>query len=1095
MDKLKTRVLFISLIILALVSVSAVAAADVDDVISANQDDFDLSEETITDVEQTSADAQVDDVSEDVLKSASNDPLTAGETASFSELQELINGADEESTLELDSDYAILTDDDKPIIVNKTITIDGKGHTLDAKNLDAIMSCLKTVTLKNIVFKNAYCTDDYIVEDGYNIYFYGALNLNPKDSHDTGSDGSTIDNCTFEDNEACGGAAIYIFSDDCTVSNSRFENNKANDEGTAFSLGGAIVASGDNCKIQDSNFTGNTAVDSGGAIFVSGDNGQIKGCNFTSNEAGTGGAVEYLECNHQKITDSYFSNNKAKSGAGGAVHAATSTLDDVTIDNCVFEENDATSEAGAIYLISNGPVSITNSKFYNNTAKAEAGAIYVDTSNLTIDKGEFINNSAKSGGAINIDFSNADSENINITISNSKFIENTATFGGGAVYTESPDLTIDTCQFEKNDGGYYGGAIDTGSALSKVNVTKSNFIDNEADYYGGAVYCLGHNSVIDQCIFVNNTIGYYGGAVYIAYGKNITLSNDIFEKNNATYYGGAVHIESDGAIINNSKFEDNNAGYYGGAVDVWGPNSSIKNTNFTENAAPYGAGAIFVYQNGDNLTVDGCNFIENTAKGVSGQYGSGGAIDCRRNDFTVKNSVFKDNLALTYGGAIITSSNSTDIDNAEFNGNNATAGSAIFHNSGVLKVSNTDLFENQANAKNLTLEVADIKNNFDVYFKTDFQGYDNLLNGIYTANNEVTLTNVKYHGFEEEMTTGSNVNPVASADESNEGALVYKDAREAGINITVYVFDENDNLLFNLTDMTDIYGNNSVSILALPAGKYKAYAVHEEDAYYTYIKSETILFEIEEVKAYVSVDRVVNYTGAVVTVIANVTDADGNPIDGGTATYIIHYDNKLSSGLLMAAQEEHTADVIDGKAVFEGITLGAPGIYPSSIEYSGNGYYTSATNKSEVEVLPLNTTTESDDVSGSSGDKVDIVAEIVDQNGNPVQNGTAVLKLNGKEYKAEVKDGKATFKGVELPSESTEATIDYLGNDYYNPSKTTIQITINEKPEPEPEPQPEPVTPVAEKTVPAIPVAGNPIALVVLALLTLVSTVSFGRKK
>ena len=67
--------------------------------------------------------------------------------------------------------------------------------------------------------------------------------------------------------------------------------------------------------------------------------------------------------------------------------------------------------------------------------------------------------------------------------------------------------------------------------------------------------------------------------------------------------------------------------------------------------------------------------------------------------------------------------------------------------------------------------------------------------------------------------------------------------------------------------------------------------------------------------------------------------------------------------------------------------------------------------------------------------------------------------------------------------------------DYYNPSKTTIQITINEEPEPEPEPQPEPVNPVTEKSVPVIPAAGNPIALVVIALLTLVSTVSLGRKK
>ena len=107
------------------------------------------------------------------------------------------------------------------------------------------------------------------------------------------------------------------------------------------------------------------------------------------------------------------------------------------------------------------------------------------------------------------------------------------------------------------------------------------------------------------------------------------------------------------------------------------------------------------------------------------------------------------------------------------------------------------------------------------------------------------------------------------------------------------------------------------------------------------------------------------------------------------------------------------------------------------------------------------------------------------------------MKVNGKEYTAEVKDGKATFKDVELPDESTEATIEYLGNEYYNPSNTTIQITIIPEDEPidDNETEEEPSTPTSEKTVPVMPAAGNPIALVVVALLSLVSTVSFGRKK
>ena len=116
------------------------------------------------------------------------------------------------------------------------------------------------------------------------------------------------------------------------------------------------------------------------------------------------------------------------------------------------------------------------------------------------------------------------------------------------------------------------------------------------------------------------------------------------------------------------------------------------------------------------------------------------------------------------------------------------------------------------------------------------------------------------------------------------------------------------------------------------------------------------------------------------------------------------------------------------------------------------------------------------------------------------------MKVNGKEYTAEVVNGTAVFKDVELPDESTEATIEYLGNDYYNPSNITIQITVTQPEEPEEptdeptdepvdEPEEEPSAPTAEKAVPVVPAAGNPIALVVLALLTLVSTVSLGRKK
>lgn len=286
---------------------------------------------------------------------------------------------------------------------------------------------------------------------------------------------------------------------------------------------------------------------------------------------------------------------------------------------------------------------------------------------------------------------------------------------------------------------------------------------------------------------------------------------------------------------------------------------------------------------------------------------------------------------------------------------------------------------------------------------------------------------------------------------------------------------------------------------------------------------------IYDIKTVVTLDEVTDYTGNVVDITAKVEDAFGNPLNGGTATLTIDYDNKLG-----ASAETYTAEVKDGKAEFKDITLGAPGTYPSKVEYTGyddpdssegRNAYLASEGESKVNILPLNTTTESDDVSGTVGEKVDITADITDQNGDPVQNGTAVLKINGKEYTAEVKDGKATFTGVELPSESTEATIEYQGNDYYNPSNTTIKVTVTvpEEPDQEDDSSPEPDEPssdsndtdtngtdsngtdsnpkepkhskIIEKAKKALPAAGNPILLLAIASVVLGSAVSLRRKK
>ena len=268
-----------------------------------------------------------------------------------------------------------------------------------------------------------------------------------------------------------------------------------------------------------------------------------------------------------------------------------------------------------------------------------------------------------------------------------------------------------------------------------------------------------------------------------------------------------------------------------------------------------------------------------------------------------------------------------------------------------------------------------------------------------------------------------------------------------------------------------------------------------------------IVYAVYDLETQIELEEITGYVGDTVDITATITDKVKNkPVPGGTATLTVDFTERLSNGKLMASTYTDTVDVdADGKAVFKNVKLEDPGTYKYTVEYSGYSYnhhdegindYLASEADSKLNILPLNTTTSSEDVSGTVGDKKDITADIVDQNGDPVKNGTAVLKVNGKEYTAEVQDGKAVFKGVEL-TENTTATIEYLGNDYYNPSNTTIQITVTappEEPEEPEEPADEPATPAAEKAIPVTPAAGNPIALVVLALLTLVSTVSLGRK-
>jgi len=328
--------------------------------------------------------------------------LITDEKATFNNLSDLIDNTPEESILYLDKNYSYDgADYSNGIYINKTITIDGMGHTLDGNNKSSIF----VVNASNVIFKNIYFVNAYSSLSGGAIYFAKngeIINSTFKFNfaHDNGgaivSEGDlTIKNSTFIQNNAEEhGGAIFAKSN-LTVLDSHFASNCAEE-------GGAIFA--DLLTIKNSFFEKNGASNNGGAIFIS-NKSSITNSTFKSNSATRAGAIMTLS-NLVLLNNSFFYNI---ADYGGVILSGSFTI----IKNSKFESNEAESTGGIFYGHS---ASIINSTFNKNLA-SYAGCIYLEYSSEILNS-SFTNNFAYSGGAIIL-------KNV-LTLKNTEFLNNSA---------------------------------------------------------------------------------------------------------------------------------------------------------------------------------------------------------------------------------------------------------------------------------------------------------------------------------------------------------------------------------------------------------------------------------------------------------------------------------------------------------------------------------------------------------------------------------------------------------------------------------------------------------------------------------------------
>ncbi|MBQ8018111.1 MAG: hypothetical protein IJ258_08415 [Methanobrevibacter sp.] len=220
---------------------------------------------------------------------------------SFKDLSIQINETPENQTLTLKNDYKYVNEDIHGIVISKSITIDGAGHTIDANHSSRIFNITAdNVVLKNINFVNGNAFGKYYSSDvgGGAIYWSGSNGL-VKNCNFTNNTGSDIEDDPFENEETIesqDGLIIHVI--------------RPRPMGARINEGGAISWRGENGTVTECIFINNHVgyPDGGGAICWRGLNGKILNSIFLDNGAWVGSAVEWRGDNGM-ISSSKFKNS------------------------------------------------------------------------------------------------------------------------------------------------------------------------------------------------------------------------------------------------------------------------------------------------------------------------------------------------------------------------------------------------------------------------------------------------------------------------------------------------------------------------------------------------------------------------------------------------------------------------------------------------------------------------------------------------------------------------------------------------------------------------------------------------------------------
>jgi len=455
---------------------------------------------------------------------------------------------------------------------------------------------------------------------------------------------ATVRNCHFTDNygeSGAGMAAIGTASDGTVVDNCTFEANRATEQGVLM-LRQTPTGSVNKCVFR------NNLVNRGAFYPQETVNVTIDSCLFEGNNAGMNfGSAMFSWQASWTLTNSIFRKNK--SANAGIYIDNRDGGDVVTVDNCLFERDTATGFGGAGLYGWQATAVVKNCTFRDNYAPS-AAAVYFNgreyDSQFSIDSCLFEGNIATDYGGTAL-YNNR----TNYTLSNSIFRDNVAPSSAAAIYHgDTTIFYVTNCLFEANKGNYAAAVANYGIGC-KGTFDGCTFQGNRANQGGGAVSNgFKADVAFKDCYFDGNEAS-FGGAIFTQNDTTrLQIDGCLFAGNNASGNGAAVYINQNiAASIRNSEFVYN-TGDFGGAIQAIGDSLlTIENTIFRNNFAGSQGAALNFLQTKAVLT--NCLFAKNINVGD----GAGGAISINASDslnsrVKMVNCTFADNEAVIGAG-------------------------------------------------------------------------------------------------------------------------------------------------------------------------------------------------------------------------------------------------------------------------------------------------------------------------------------------------------------------------------------------------------------------------------------------------------------